>query len=164
MKIHIIGGPGSGKTTLAKRFSRDLKCDTQHLDKIAYIDGDFDLPSSRAHRLNMVSQYTKNNNWVAEGVFFSWVGSSFKHSDLIVILDIDKDTRCENILSKLKNRAGLSNAQHTKHRERLLRSNELFDELLETRIRGFLKKFDHKVLNIHNSNITINEILQSVSY
>lgn len=159
MKIHIIGGPGSGKTTLAKIFARQLECDVLHLDSIAYCNGDFGTPTDREYRLKEVSIFTKRERWVVEGVYFSWVGSSFKHCDKILFLSVDKYRRKLNILSKLSKRNHLTSKQFEQQKERLLQSNEEFDELFDKRIYGFLKKFQDKIVVKNITELEIEEFL-----
>lgn len=161
MKIHIIGGPGSGKTTLAHIMSNHLGCNTLHLDDVAYNNGDFDSPTAREYRLNQVSRFTKQEHWIIEGVYFSWVGSSFKHCDRIIVLSLDKDLRRDNILKKLSIRKNLTIEQLEEQKARLLKSNDEYDDLFKSRVSGFLKKFESKVVKVDGSEFDPQELLLS---
>ncbi|MEH6709082.1 MAG: hypothetical protein V7667_14030 [Alloalcanivorax venustensis] len=159
MKIHIIGGPGSGKTTLSRKISNHFNCNILHLDDVAYDKGDFDRPTAREYRLTQVSRFTKGDSWVIEGVYFSWVGSSFKHCDRIILLSLDKCSRRANIIYKLATRKDLTIEQREEQRARLLKSNDQFDDLFKERISGFLKKFENKIVTVNGSEFDPKELL-----
>lgn len=159
MKIHIIGGPGAGKTTLSRTISKHLGCNILHLDDVAYDKGDFNRPTSREYRLTQVSRFTKQDSWVIEGVYFSWVGSSFKHCDRIIFLSLDKSSRRDNIIDKLSTRTNLTIKQLEEQKARLLKSNDEFDDLFKERICGFLKKFESKVVTVNGSVLDLKELL-----
>jgi len=159
MKIHIIGGPGSGKTTLSRKISNRFNCNILHLDDVAYHEGDFDRPTTREYRLKQVSRFTKQDNWVIEGVYFSWVGSSFKHCDKIILISLDKSSRRDNILDKLSMRTNLTAEKLEEQKVRLLKSNDEFDNLFNERISGFLKKHEGKIVNVNGSEINLKELL-----
>jgi hypothetical protein len=70
-RIYIIGGGGSGKTTLARHLGPALGIDPVELDLGADLD---DL----ARRLE----------WIVEGIFVFGVGPLLDHAELIVWLDL----------------------------------------------------------------------------
>lgn len=157
MKVHIIGGPGAGKTSLSLKLAAFLNCEILHLDDIAYQNRNFDKPTSREYRLAQVSSFTKRKSWIVEGVYFSWVGSSFKHCDKIVFIASNKLHRKNNILKRLSINGNLNKEQEA----RLLKSNSEFDDLFDKRISGFLKKFESKVITVDTSEIDIDNFLNS---
>ncbi|MBN3161962.1 hypothetical protein H5A40_03255 [Pectobacterium brasiliense] len=159
MKIHIIGGPGSGKTVLARNIASRLNCGILHLDDVAYCNGNYDMPTMRKHRLAEVSRFTKYKAWVIEGVYFSWAGSGFKHCDKIFYLSVDKNIRKENILKKLEERFYLSVDDFEKQKARLLKANAEYDKLFDERISGFLKRFEDKVVVLNEIDLDVRELL-----
>lgn len=161
MKVHIIGGPGAGKTSLSLKLAAFLDCEILHLDDIAYQNRNFDKPTSREYRLAQVSSFTKRKSWIVEGVYFSWVGSSFKHCDKIVFIASDKLQRKNNILKRLSIYGNLNEEQLKKQEARLLKSNSEFDDLFDKRISGFLKKFESKVLIVDTDDIHFNDFLNA---
>lgn len=85
-RIHIIGGPGSGKTYLARQLSQRLGIPAYELDKIAFEGRDFvDRPLDA--RLSDVSWIASQPSWVTEGIFLGWTDELVKLADVVVWLD-----------------------------------------------------------------------------
>jgi hypothetical protein len=84
-KIHIVGGAGSGKTTLAKRLAVRLGCASYDLDRIGWRNHHkVPLPE----RLDAIETILSQPCWITEGVFLWWTGILFENADRIVWLDI----------------------------------------------------------------------------
>jgi len=86
-RVHIIGGAGSGKTTLARQFAEQLAGQAYDLDAIAYEDGagpkrSLDLRRVDVHRIAVQSA------WASEGGFLWWVDELLQAADAIVWLDL----------------------------------------------------------------------------
>ncbi len=85
-RIHIIGGPGSGKTTLAREIGTYLGIETHELDQIAFTGRDFEerpLPDRVAAIYRIAGQPT----WITEGLFVRWTDELFAQANIIVWLD-----------------------------------------------------------------------------
>ncbi len=88
MKIHIKGGPASGKTWLAQFISSQFDIPTFDLDDIFW-DRNADrygirtLPKKRDDELKNILSC---DSWIIEGVYYSWLMNSFKAADLIIVL------------------------------------------------------------------------------
>ena len=90
MKIHIIGCSGSGKTYLAKHLSKKYNIPQFDLDDIQW-DNTTDaygvkMPIDKRNVL--FEEILKNDSWIIEGVYYAWVGQSFKDADIIYVLDM----------------------------------------------------------------------------
>ena len=84
-KIHIIGGAGSGKTTLANWFGQQLNYPCFYLDQIGWsTSGKVPL----AKRMEDIQQILTQPAWITEGVFLWWTDPLLEHADLIVWLDL----------------------------------------------------------------------------
>ena len=86
-RIHIIGGPGSGKTTLARRFSTRLDLPFYELDIIGW-EGGFGSERSPEARLHDIKQIAIHPYWVTEGSFLGWTEELFRTADYIIWLDL----------------------------------------------------------------------------
>lgn len=144
-RIHIIGGPGSGKSELASRLYGLTKAPISRLDEIAYFDaaaGSFTNPRDRLSRIKLVNAYSCQPRWIAEGVYFSWLGKSFREAQHIVVLQTPFHLRAENIRQRHDARPAIGEAGQLEY---LLSKNREYDLLFESRIAGFLKPFSDKV-------------------
>jgi adenylate kinase family enzyme len=87
-RIHIIGGPGSGKSYIAAKLSKMLGLPKHELDNFFW-DQDSEYfgaqtpPQKRAEKLASVLAKEK---WIIEGVYHSWIEESFRQADYIFVL------------------------------------------------------------------------------
>jgi adenylate kinase family enzyme len=86
-RIHITGGAGSGKTTLAQQLSLHLDIPCYHLDKIAY-EGGAGRKIPLDIRLKSIDAIIVQPGWVTEGAFLWWTEPLFEEADLILWLDL----------------------------------------------------------------------------
>jgi adenylate kinase family enzyme len=86
-RIHIIGGAGSGKTTLARLLADHLGTQAYDLDEVGY-EGGAGPKRPLAVRLADVRRIAARPSWVTEGAFLWWVDDLVKTADLIIWLDL----------------------------------------------------------------------------
>jgi hypothetical protein len=86
-RIHIVGGPGSGKTTLATRLGQLLAAPVHDLDTIAY-EGGVGRKRDLALRRADVQRIATAPCWVTEGIYLWWCGPLAERAHQIVWLDI----------------------------------------------------------------------------
>ena len=87
-KIHILGGPGSGKSYLARLVANELRYPVLDLDDIFWDnrDNSYDIISEPEKRDLALSNFLAQESWVVEGVYYRWLEDSFKQADHIVVL------------------------------------------------------------------------------
>jgi len=73
VKIHIIGAPGSGKTTLAQRISSRFHVPHYDLDKVNF---------KQENEVTIAEQPA----WVTEGIYLIFTEAMLYHADYIVML------------------------------------------------------------------------------
>ncbi len=84
-RFHIMGGAGSGKTTLARQISEGLGYPCYHLDQIGWgKEGKRPL----AVRLADLERIIDQPAWVSEGSFLWWTEMLMETADVIVWLDL----------------------------------------------------------------------------
>jgi adenylate kinase family enzyme len=84
-RFHIMGGAGSGKTTLARQISERLACPCYHLDQIGWNQ---EGKRSLAARLADIERIVDQPVWVSEGAFLWWTDLLLETADVIVWLDL----------------------------------------------------------------------------
>jgi hypothetical protein len=86
VKIHIIGIPSAGKTTLAGSLSRLLDLPQHSLDPLAFVDNRWTLRDS-AERDAMLQGILEEPSFVTEGTFLGWTEPLFESADHVIWLD-----------------------------------------------------------------------------
>lgn len=86
-RIYIAGGPGSGKTTLAKRISSSLTIPFYEMDLIGWENG-VGAPRPLEVCAQDVHDIANRADWVAEGGHHPWIDELLQRAELIVWLDL----------------------------------------------------------------------------
>lgn len=86
MKIHLIGVPSAGKTTLASHLAERLNMSHYALDGLAYVDDRW-TPRPAEERDAMVADILEQPAFVTEGGFLGWTDGLFAAADVVVWLD-----------------------------------------------------------------------------
>jgi adenylate kinase family enzyme len=90
MKVHIVGGMGAGKTTLAHALARMTRVPLYSLDDVAMQDGLdqwFQPRCPLTRRIEDVHHIASTPAWITEGSFLGWTRELLEQSDVIVWLD-----------------------------------------------------------------------------
>ncbi len=87
-RIHIVGPPASGKTTLAQKLATSLKVPFYELDYIAWEEGFPKTERSLEDRLSDISRITTQPAWITEGIFLIWTDELLRSANHIVWLDM----------------------------------------------------------------------------
>ena len=86
-RVHIVGGPGSGKTTLARRIGDALGLPVHHLDDVYRVGGGTGPLRPETDRRADVKRILGEPGWVTEGIHLGWTDPFFEAADLVVWLD-----------------------------------------------------------------------------
>ncbi|HEA46415.1 MAG TPA: hypothetical protein ENH99_01395 [Candidatus Pacearchaeota archaeon] len=90
-RILIVGGIGSGKTTLANKLSKILNIKHYELDNIAYKTRDVWVKFGYPERKKKLNKIFKRKTWILEGFYSTpWTLSVYKKADLVIILEVKK--------------------------------------------------------------------------
>jgi adenylate kinase family enzyme len=88
MRILIVGGPSSGKSTLARQISRVNGAPYYELDKLVWPENGGIV--SREVLKAEARDIAIRTAWVAEGVYTDWTQSLAEQADAIIWLDIPR--------------------------------------------------------------------------
>ena len=92
MKIHIIGGPESGKTYLANEFSGNFGKPHFDLDELQWDNqsGDYGTKRDPNERDALLDKILQQDDWIIEGVYYSWCRKCSEQADRIYLLSVPR--------------------------------------------------------------------------
>ena len=85
-RVHVVGGPGVGKSAFARRIAAARGLELHHLDETAFEGPEFILRSYEV-TTHAARTFAAEPRWVTEGIFVGWVEPLFDRADVIVWLD-----------------------------------------------------------------------------
>lgn len=98
MKIQIIGGSGTGKSTLARYMSEKENVKWIDTDQYLWKDETFTENHPIERRMEMYQEDVKrHDSYVVSGSVFSWHPEGFRERDLLVFLSLDEEVRIERL-------------------------------------------------------------------
>lgn len=86
-RIHLIGGPGSGKTSLSVRIAARTGLPVHHLDDVARVGGGTGPLRPAEERAPLVERILASDAWITEGVHVGWTERFLERAELVVWLD-----------------------------------------------------------------------------
>ncbi len=155
MKIHIIGGSGTGKTYFAKALSEKHSIKHYDLDDIQWdnnADG-YGVKMPIEKRTVLLNEILKNDSWVIEGVYYAWVGDCFKQADIIYLLDIPKRIYFFRIIKRsIMRKIGLEKGKKETFKSvyNLLKWTNTYQKKNLPAIKELLKEYKEKTIVIRN--------------
>lgn len=105
VRIQIIGGSGTGKSTIGKWIGQQE--DIPSIDSNHYLwkDQTFTEKRSIAERYALYTPDIENHQqYVVSGSVFSWNPDGFASRELLVFLRLDEDTRMERLIEREQER------------------------------------------------------------
>ena len=150
MKIHIIGGPGSGKTTLAKQLSEKLGIPRFDLDDLQWDNASGAYGTKRApqERDALLAEILKHDDWIIEGVYYAWCGQCFVDADQIRLLHVPRRVYRRRIIRRfLLRKLGLEPGKREtlKSLSALLKWADKYERINLAEIRKILSAYPDKV-------------------
>ena len=114
MKILIIGTVGTGKTTLAKRLSKQYNIEYYEIDSILHDDNNGGIKRTFKQQDEIIKEINKNNKWIIEGVLRENLFYLLDLSDKIILLDVNRRKRNIRILIRyIKQKLKLEQVNYT---------------------------------------------------
>ncbi len=101
MKILIFGIVASGKTTLARKLSKELSIPYYEGDCIAWgFPGEKRYKRSNEEQKEVIYKINENNDWIAEGTYRESQEMLYNLADKIIFLDTPLHVRRFRIVSR----------------------------------------------------------------
>ena len=114
-KISIIGGSGTGKTTLSESLSKDVNIPVYHIDGIHHLKN-WKVRDSN-ERDKIILDLIKKEKWIIDGTYHSTLQARLEKSDLIIYLDY-------STLAQVKGALGRFIKNHGKEKPEIPGCNE----------------------------------------
>lgn len=94
-RISIIGGPGTGKSTLANNLGRELELAIYHLDAICYFENW--KKRDKQERDKIILEKINESKWVIDGTYKTTIEERIKKSDMVIFLEFSTIARLKGI-------------------------------------------------------------------
>lgn len=112
MKILIVGTVGTGKTTLARKLSKEYNIKYYEIDSIVH--DDINKKKRTPQQQNeIISNINKEDGWIIEGVLRENLEYLLETAEKIIYLDIPKNIRNKRILTRyIKQKIGIEKSNY----------------------------------------------------
>ena len=88
----VVAGPGSGKTFLARKLSEQYRIPHYDLDDIQWDNFSEGYGTKRGsqERDSLLADILEKNDWIIEGIYYSWCTQCFEDADRIILLEVPR--------------------------------------------------------------------------
>lgn len=150
MKILIIGIVASGKTTLAKKLSKEYNIKHYEIDLIVHDDKN-NYKRTNEEQQNLIKKIDENDNWIIEGTLRKNLLNLLQLADKIIYIDIPLSIRKRRILIRfIKQKLGIEKSNY-KPDLRMLKNMYKWTEDFEKN----KKEFENTLLKSGKNIITL---------
>ena len=87
-RIHIIGGPGSGKSYIATKLAQRFNVPVYDLDDLFWDRTalNYGIRADSTERDRRFATIVSQDGWIVEGVYYQWLAPSFDAANIILAL------------------------------------------------------------------------------
>ncbi len=163
-RIHIIGGPGSGKSHAAAKLANQFGIPPCDLDTLFWSSGarGYGIRADPAERDRQLAAIVSQNGWVIEGVYYEWLNPSFDAADIIIFLTPSVWVRHWRVIRRfILRKFGMVPSKRESFTDlwRLLRWSHGYDSKNLVRAREFIAKPGRKLVDCR----TFNEVAVAIN-
>lgn len=116
-RICIIGGPGTGKTTLSNKLSKIYNIPVTHIDGIHHL-ANWKI-RDKAERDQIILSLIENEQWIIDGTYKSTLKQRLEKADLVIWLDYSTFAQIKGILKRYFKNKGKEKAEIPGCKERM---------------------------------------------
>jgi len=116
-RISIIGGPGSGKTTLSNALSEKYNIPVTHIDGIHHLN-DWKI-RDKTERDQIILDIVKKEKWIIDGTYHNTLNERLEKADLIIWLDYSTFAQLKGVFKRFFKSAGKEREEIPGCKERL---------------------------------------------
>lgn len=150
MKIHIIGSVGSGKTTLGRKLSQNLKIPHTETDNLTWQrHPGGDIRNSEERRGELLNEVLAEEHWLIEGTHIGWTDPVIEEASHIIFLDPPFLIRSKRVTFRhFKQVLGIEKANYKTDWPmlgKMHRWNTYFEKTMKPEFLVKLKKYPEKV-------------------
>ena len=152
LRIHIFGGPGSGKSFVAAELSRRLGIPAYDLDDLFWDPSAsrYGVRAEAAGRDRRLAAIVAQDGWVIEGVYYGWLARSFEAADIIIALSPPIWVRHWRVIRRfVLRKLGHTTAKHESLMDlwRLLRWSHAYDRQHLAEARAIISGSGRQILH-----------------
>jgi adenylate kinase family enzyme len=87
-RIHVLGGPGSGKSFVAAKIAASYGIAAYDLDELFWDPATptYGVRADPEKRDQALAALVRQDSWVIEGAYYKWLTPSFERAELILLL------------------------------------------------------------------------------
>lgn len=102
-RICIIGGSGTGKTTLSNNLGKELNLPVYHIDGINYLENW--KQRDKKERDKIILEISNEPKWIMDGTYRSTLEQRLEKSDFVIFLDFSSLAQIISVMKRyFKNR------------------------------------------------------------
>lgn len=151
MKIHIIGGSGTGKSYLAEKLAEKYNIAHYDLDDLQWDNhaGTYGVKMPVEKKNALLQDILSKNDWIMEGVYYKWVLQCFEDADRIYVLEIPRYLYRFRIIKRfIKRKLYLEKGKKEtlKSLHDLLKWTDKFQTVNMSEIKKILDQYNNKVI------------------
>ena len=153
MKIHIIGGSGSGKSFLAEALSKEYGIPHYDLDNLQWDNSanTYGVKRNPKERESLLDNILKTQDWIIEGVYYKWCQQCFEDADKIYLLNVPRYKYRYRIVRRfIRRKFGIENGKKETLKSviNLLKWADKYQKEDMIEIQKILEKYSEKVVSI----------------